>query len=156
MNKLCFHYNTEPVGTDDPHYMCVDCNKRFMHYPHPPNIYPRPALTDTQYAVVMNDAKVLLTSVGWTQGELARNSKGTKVEPNDPTAVCYCVEGAITKTIYDRFKAQPDFRIINKKTGLHHSCTSMFEYNDIVAHSVDDVTNLLDEAIADLLKRNDY
>lgn len=32
---------------------------------------------------------------GWTQGEYARNSDGKYVLWSDPTAVCWCLDGAL-------------------------------------------------------------
>lgn len=32
---------------------------------------------------------------GWTRGALARNAAGAPVSPHDPSAVCWCVLGAL-------------------------------------------------------------
>lgn len=38
--------------------------------------------------------KLITPRKSWTRGELARNAKGKKVRPNDPTAIRWCMEGA--------------------------------------------------------------
>jgi hypothetical protein len=40
----------------------------------------------------------------WTHGVFARDAQGLSVEPTHPTAVCWCLEGAITATypIYEQ------------------------------------------------------
>ncbi len=43
----------------------------------------------------MCKVKEFLTRERWTQGELARDSCGKKVEINDPSACSFCLEGAL-------------------------------------------------------------
>ena len=44
---------------------------------------------------------------GWTKEQYARDAHGAKVKPCDPSAVCWCLRGAVTRAYYDLTGHQP-------------------------------------------------
>lgn len=45
-----------------------------------------------------------IAASGWTQGALARDERGRATEAYDVRAVCWCVEGAVTRASIDLFE----------------------------------------------------
>ena len=44
-----------PVGTDDPHYLCVDCHKHFMTHPDYDTMYKLCDIKETVYGYPISD-----------------------------------------------------------------------------------------------------
>jgi hypothetical protein len=56
----------------------------------------------TPQEILLRAADIIeATPNAWTQGAMARNPKGLKVNPNHPTAACFCSLGAIQKAVID-------------------------------------------------------
>jgi hypothetical protein len=60
----------------------------------------------TPQEILLRAADILeATPNAWTQGAMARNPEGFKVNPKHPTAVCFCGLGAIQRAVIDNPKA---------------------------------------------------
>jgi hypothetical protein len=80
----------------------------------------------------------------WTKGALARNADGLPVDPDDPTAVCWCSDGAIQAvTTYHR-----SFRA-NLRVRVERACGGVWveDFNDAPDTTFADVHRAFDTAI---------
>jgi hypothetical protein len=76
----------------------------------------------------------------WTKVASARNSLGATVTPDDEDAVCWCLNGAIFKTARNYTLCHYEIR--------KYLPGSIVNWNDAKARTFEDVTRLLDKAIA--------
>ena len=60
-------------------------------------------ITESQ---LIQQAKARLQQ-GWTKEQYARDEHGAKVKACDPSAVCWCLRGAVTRAYYDLTGHQP-------------------------------------------------
>lgn len=103
---------------------------------------------------VTDALKSILSSENkWTQHTRARDQDGYRVEPTDPSAVRFCLEGACVKveqTLPINQLRKPSYYI---REALNHS-SSIIHYNDCVAKSFKDIQALLDKAAEIEAKEN--
>jgi hypothetical protein len=98
----------------------------------------------TQLLPTLTAVRELLSSrERWTQGCMARNQSSLPVEPLDPSAVCWCLVGAMYKVnsnlpLLDRYKVVD---ALYKKTDR-----GLMSINDAWSHP--EVLSFLDEQIA--------
>jgi len=76
---------------------------------------------------------------GWTQGELARDKQGNAVRPEDPNAVCWCVEGAIKAA-----GCNEKWRQI-KEVLKEHGSFPAYRWNDDSDRTKEEVLEMLDK-----------
>lgn len=63
---------------------------------------------------VLRAAADLIESEGaWTTGAWARDADGVSVFPDEPSAVCWCAEGAIARVAGDGLAGQETAEVIN-------------------------------------------
>lgn len=88
---------------------------------------------------------ILSSEDKWTKHTRARDKDGDRVDPNDPSAVRFCLQGACIKVEHTLpiNQACKPYNLIN--AALNHS-TVMTYYNDCVAESFEDIQALLDKA----------
>ena len=102
-----------------------------------------------------------LIESGWHAGSLARDKDGLMVRPEDPTAVSWCLVGAIGKAggiaydpEYAGYLSSPEFKVLERVAGrmpfepASHEFPISVQYNDEQTES-GPVLALIDEAIAD-------
>lgn len=82
--------------------------------------------------------KLLEPEGAWTQGTYARNAAGGHVTCWDPTAVCWCLEGAIRKAANDEDEWSEAFAALGKVLLLPSL------WNDHPGRRHKDVLDLLD------------
>lgn len=83
---------------------------------------------------------------GWTQGSLARNSKGMLRSPDDPDAICWCMIGAICKVTTNNAEVMRFLQCTHnalKKRGIPSAIAA---YNDTVGRTKEEVIEVLEEA----------
>lgn len=54
-----------------------------------------------EQALKLIDRVIELITAGWCQGAAARDQNGNYVNVNDPSAVCYCIAGAMHRARFD-------------------------------------------------------
>lgn len=101
------------------------------------------------FALLFETAADIVEHVGWTQGELAKDKYGCKVEYSSPKAACFCGEGALRKANslagrkYDFskvFDALLQFRLFpSSNQGIH-------PWNDRRTRTKEDVADVFRDA----------
>ncbi len=83
--------------------------------------------------------KNFLTKEKWTKGQLARNQQGEDVAHDDPSACCFCLEGAMIHCY-----GMPAYREVNdrvkKEIGM-----MVFEWNDDPNRTFEEIKTLVEE-----------
>lgn len=96
--------------------------------------------------------EIILDPIHWTQKYFARNSDGEFVEPLQGGAVCWCLSGALCKSIreYNVFNAAFDFlsHKLNPNYNPHVDLNPIVVFND--THTHQEIINFLDESINEL------
>lgn len=64
----------------------------------------------------------------WTTGAWARDANGVSVFPNEPSAVCWCAEGAIARVAGDGLPGRETAEVIN--TVEQHVGRGIVTWND--------------------------
>lgn len=117
--------------------------------------------------VTTEELRAALTSAreriaqGWTTGELARDSRGTPVNPWSPSATCWCISGAVAAGVQPEgsfpvvaaghslaiyLRALDQLQAVAGRDGLPFPVA----WNDHQGRTLDDVLALLDQALANL------
>lgn len=84
---------------------------------------------------------VLTPKSNWTQRVNARNKLGIGVEANDPSATCFCLQGAAINVCSD------DLQFKRLWQAIQRSCALPLTLNDSVNTKHRDVLDLIDETI---------
>lgn len=86
----------------------------------------------------------------WTQNAIARNYSGAPVWPENQSAVCWCVVGAIVREVYE--SGERDWYTADKIADiLHHNQmrrSSLIDFND--SHTHEEVLAIIDRAIQEV------
>lgn len=75
---------------------------------------------------------------GWARGMLAKDRNGDRVEPNDPSAVCWCAAGALLAS--GGLRGSTD-------SAIWDSYRMIWQWNDAGGHQQDDVIAAFEAAI---------
>jgi hypothetical protein len=75
---------------------------------------------------------------GWTKGAYARDAENNTIEPNDPAAVCWCLEGAISGP-YEAYCIVARVITTALVESTRQPTLCLINYNDDYAQTVDDV-----------------
>jgi hypothetical protein len=83
-----------------------------------------------------------ILQAGWTQNAPARNSEGRQVTFRDPSAVCYCLAGALflASDCFPDSEYLTDLRERMLAKAGHHSLAS---WNDAAGRTVEQVIELV-------------
>jgi hypothetical protein len=103
-------------------------------------------ITDALKSILSSEDK-------WTRHTRARDKDGNRVEPTDPSAIRFCLQGACSKvaiTLPINALRKP-YELINK--ALNHSIV-MTHYNDSIAGSFQDIQDVLNKAAEIEAKEN--
>lgn len=99
----------------------------------------------------MKVSYILSDESKWTKNTLARNSSGLAVPPLDENAVCWCLQGAIIKSVQicpgDVYDNQEYNRIQDKVAGYVIKKQEIWytNWNDKVTTSFQDIQKMLKE-----------
>jgi len=99
--------------------------------------------------------ELLSSSVSWTQGAFARDQDGKSVYPHDPSAVSWCLLGAISYVYHEDctacqkvndlimdYYAKKNYRYVPPENRWHVE-TVIEDWNDSPERSYEDVVELL-------------
>lgn len=106
-----------------------------------------------------------IISQGWTQGTYARNKDNEEVFHDSSEAVCFCLEGAIIRSIHENnflndekillYNLQTIIKnnIQNRKYGYYYPSTVC--WNDKPERTKEEVLNLFDNIIEKIKEKED-
>ena len=95
-------------------------------------------------AQILTEARALIdTPEKWTQGELARNSKGRVIDYESKNAVCYCAAGALKRSAERRAKLLYTAESLLARVA---NVEFVWQFNDTHSHA--EVMELFDRAIS--------
>lgn len=66
-------------------------------------------ISEAEWVNILGAAKSRLED-GWCKGSLARDSLGRKVRPDNDSASCFCLLGAIARELHERSLCPPNWR----------------------------------------------
>lgn len=100
----------------------------------------------TLFAILKNMRMLLNDPMQWTQGAYARDAAGITQWPLHPSAVCWCLNGALVKI------AEFNIETLKVRDYLHSQATNSgytcyIELNDSSTHS--EILSFLDRALAE-------
>lgn len=113
-------------------------------------------MTDPTKTIAVLDAvrDVLANPERWARRELAYNRLGEPVEPREPEATCWCLQGAINRVTDNRTAqniAHHELRKTLFERGTHLAIPSAaVEFNDNPNTTHVDILQLIDDTIARL------
>jgi hypothetical protein len=81
----------------------------------------------------------------WTRGARARDAQNRPVPPNHPSAVCWCIEGAVSMACNPYGVFPPYFMILLDRVARRHGAESAGLLNDHYRYEI--VLQVLEEAI---------
>ena len=93
-------------------------------------------------------ARELLVQKGWNQRHIARDAEGKRVDATDPSAVSYCMVGAVG-CIAESTGSRPNQREMDMTRTLRNHMNSNFviSFNDTPGRTFDEVLEVFDKAI---------
>lgn len=119
-------------------------------------------ISETEWVNILGAAKSRLED-GWCKGSLARDHIGRKVSPDNDSASCFCLLGAIARELHERSLCPSNWRdmvdpilaphIPSVGEGLltHDLCLAA-AFNDAPHTQLSDVLAVLDKAIESVAK----
>lgn len=107
-------------------------------------------MTSTAAKLVLEKAKELLVTKGWTQGQYAKDANGNKTDLYDSSACSFCSTGALMVAIPFGAWGLYDSAItcLSKAADIGSSAASIERWNDAVERTREDVLLAFDKAIA--------
>lgn len=102
----------------------------------------------TPVDILMAARELISTPATWTQGTNARTALGSSVPYDHPTAVCFCLYGAVCR-VGSADEVGDAWEYLESLIEQGGAFETVSEFNDCSAHS--DVLHLIDDAI-DLAK----
>jgi hypothetical protein len=91
--------------------------------------------------------KLVADPKGWRQGTYAKDAKGNTVDPNSPSATCWCLVGAARRVLANTPpSARPSLGPV--LLGMGSTMQDVVRFNDKRSHT--EVVALLDDAITRL------
>lgn len=114
--------------------------------------FPEPMNPHTETIAVLDAVRDVLSNPDrWTKFELARSRLGDPVEPDDPSASCWCLQGAISRVVDDsttRNAAHQELRVtLALRDRLINLPLIAVEYNDQHDTTHADILKLIDDTI---------
>lgn len=90
-------------------------------------------ISEAEWVNILGAAKSRLED-GWCRGSLARDSLGRKVSPDDDSASCFCLLGAIVRELHERSRCPTDWRdLVDPILAPHIPQIGEEEGTDVVA-----------------------
>ena len=96
----------------------------------------------TDVSSILMHAAGLITGTGWTQNACARDFAGREVECHLPSAMCFCICGAIDRALIDLGHGRR-CELYEPITELFGGYKRLFAFNDAPGRSAVEVANLL-------------
>ena len=115
-------------------------------------------ISETEWVNILGAAKSRLED-GWCKGSLARDSSGRKVSPDNASAACFCMLGAIAREMHERSICPDSWRdlvdpilaphipAVDAGEGMDDDLCLVAAFNDYPRTQLSDVLAVLDKAI---------
>lgn len=97
------------------------------------------------WEILQNTYDLLSNEACWTQGARARDQEGVPVQPEDPNAVAWDIEGAVAISCNSFGILPPYFMVVLDQVAMEMRCIGVNEANEAFTH--EGVLELLSRAI---------
>lgn len=98
--------------------------------------------------ILCDAAELLQDPDNWTQGSNARRKDGSATYSKDPSACCWCPEGALHKFSPDEECAQDALDVIQRAVPDPDPEMLVYLYNDVKGRKHSDITAMMWQGVA--------